>query len=263
MEIVGEGAVAFQGVLDPATGKTQGYTQLIHRPDKGTWTTTFSNDTGRLAQVVGNRVRGENTIFFIHHKEVPAGKRVTYGCIFVSIRPNKAETKHVRITVGGDKLSYDRPTATQCSRLITTKILLNSVVSTIQDLFMCADIHDLYYNNPMVDFEYMKPPLSMSSQEIIDQYNLKDLVAADGYVYVEIRKGIPRLKQAGRLVRNRRTKNLARNGYDPVPHTSSLWHHHTSDLVFSLVVEDFGIKYTQKSDANHLLKSLREDYVIT
>ena len=84
--------------------------------------------------------------------------------------------------MGGDKLSYNGPTATQCGILTATKILLNSVVSTILDIFMCTDIHDFYYNTPMVDFEYMKLPLSMFPQEIIDQYNQKDLVAADGYV---------------------------------------------------------------------------------
>ena len=142
METIGGGEVAFQGVLDPVTGKTQGYTQLIHEPKKDTWTTAFSNDIGRLAQGVGNRVKGTNKIFFIHHSEVPEGKIVTYGQIFVSIRSNKAETHRVRITVGGDKLSYDGPTATQCEILITTNILLSSVVSTILALFMCADIHD-------------------------------------------------------------------------------------------------------------------------
>ena len=194
VETVGGGSVAFQVVLDPATGKTQGYTQIIGGPDKGTWTTAFSNDIGRLAQGVGNHVKGTNTIFFIHKSKVPGGKRVTYGRIVVSIRPEKAETHQVSITVGGDKISYDGPTATQCTSLITTKILLNSVVSTILALFMCVDIHDFYYNTPMVDFEYMKLPLSMFPQDIIDQYNLKDLVAADGYVYMEIRKGMPGLK---------------------------------------------------------------------
>ena len=38
---------------------------------------------------------------------------------------------------------------------------------------------------------------------------------------------------------------------------------HTSDLVFFLVVDDFGIKYTWKADANHLLKYFEEDYEIT
>ena len=106
----------------------------------------------------------------------------------------------------------------------------------------------------------MKLPLSMFPQEIVDQYNLNDLVAAYGYGYMDIRKGMPGLKQSGRLASDHLTKNLARNRYAPVPHTPSLWRHHTSDLVFSLVVDNFGIKYTRKADADHLLKSLQEDY---
>ena len=51
-------------------------------------------------------------------------------------------------------------------------------------MFMCADIHDFYYNTPMVDFEYMKLPLSMLPQDIVKQYNLKDLVATYGYIYI-------------------------------------------------------------------------------
>ena len=88
--------------------------------------------------------------------------------------------------MGGDKLSCDGPTATQCTSLITTKILLNRIVSTILALFMCADIHNFYYSTPMVDFEYIKLPLSMFPQKIVVQYNLKDRIAADGYVYMEI-----------------------------------------------------------------------------
>ena len=76
---------------------------------------------------------------------------------------------------------------------------------------------------------------------------------------MEIRRGVPGIKQAGRLSSDRMTKNLSRNGYSPVPHTPYLWRHHTSDLVFSLVFDEFGIKYTQKADALNLLKSLRED----
>ena len=164
-DLLNSNAASVSTNLNPATGKTQGYTQLIRGPDKDTWTTSFSNDIGRLAQGVRNRVKGTNTIFFVHHSEVPAGKRVTYGQVFMSIRPNKDETHRVRITVGGDKLSYDGPTARQCASLITTTILLNSVVSTILALFMCADIQNFYYNTPMVDFEYMKLPLRISPKK--------------------------------------------------------------------------------------------------
>ena len=79
VETLGEVFVAFQGILDPAIGKNQGYTQLIRGPNKDTCTIAFSNDIGRLAQGVGNRIKGTNTIFFVHHSKVPTGKRVTYG----------------------------------------------------------------------------------------------------------------------------------------------------------------------------------------
>ena len=45
--------------------------------------------------------------------------------------------------MGCDMISYEGTTATQCVRLITTKVLINSYVSTILEKFMCADIHDL------------------------------------------------------------------------------------------------------------------------
>ena len=62
MDDVGEGTVAFQQVLDPATGKTQGYMQMIRGPNKDTWTIAFSNDIGRLAQGVCNHIKGTKTI---------------------------------------------------------------------------------------------------------------------------------------------------------------------------------------------------------
>ena len=96
----------------------------------------------------------------------------------------------------------------------------------------------------MVDSEYMKLPLRMFPQDIVQQYSLEDIVAADGYVYMEIIKEIPGLKQAGILASDQLTKNLSRNGYAPVTHTPSLWRHHISDFVFYLVVNNFGIKYT-------------------
>ena len=84
----------------------------------------------------------------------------------------------------------------------------------------------------MVDFEHMKLPLSMFPQEIVQQYNLQDLVAVDGYIYMEIRKGMPGLKQAERLASDHLTKNLSINGYSPVNHTPSIRCHHMSTLVF-------------------------------
>ena len=39
--------------------------------------------------------------------------------------------------------------------------------------------------------EYMKLYISQIPKEIIDQYNLNDIVSPDRWVYIDIRKGIP------------------------------------------------------------------------
>jgi hypothetical protein len=123
---------------------------------------------------------------------------VTYGRLVSSIRPTKSETHHVRVTIGGDKLDYPGVTSTQCASLTTTKCHLNSTISTPNAKYIVLDIKDFYYGTPMERYKYMKLPLKLIPQEVIDQYNLLDLVSV-GYVYIEIRKGMPGLKQAGRI----------------------------------------------------------------
>ena len=63
---------------------------------------------------------------------------------------------------------------------------------------MFADIANFYLNNPMNRYEYMKLPLDIIPEEIIQQYNLRKL-AHKGLVYMEIQKGMYELPQAGKL----------------------------------------------------------------
>jgi hypothetical protein len=60
---------------------------------------------------------------------------------------------------------------------------------------MMMDINNYYLGTPLPRFEYMKMLLSRSPEEIIQNYNLNAL-AVDGWVYIEIRKGMYGLKQA-------------------------------------------------------------------
>ena len=70
------------------------------------------------------------TIFFINHNQVPQGRKVTYGKKECTIRPTKAEVHRVRLTVGGNCLEYPGNPSSQCASLITTKLLINSTIST-------------------------------------------------------------------------------------------------------------------------------------
>jgi hypothetical protein len=93
------------------------------------------------------------------------------------------------------------------------------------------------------------------------EYDLAGLVH-NGAVYCEIRKGMYGLPQAGRIANDRLTKFLEPHGYTPVAVTPGLWKHHTRDITFTLVVDDFGVKYTDKNDAEHLMACLKENYVV-
>jgi hypothetical protein len=85
-------------------------------------------------------------------------------------------------------------------------------------------------------------------------------ISHNGYVYVRIEKGMYGLPQAGRLANDRLVKFLAPHGYRPVPITPGLWEHETRPTKFTLVVDDFGIKYCAETDAQHLLATLAKQY---
>ena len=52
-------------------------------------------------------------------------------------------------------------------------------------------------------------------------------------------------------------------GYFPVSFTEGLWKHDTNDTIFTLVVDDFFIKYTYEANAEHFLNTPRKKYSIT
>jgi hypothetical protein len=80
-------------------------------------------------------------------------------------------------------------------------------------------------------------------------------------VYVEIKKGMYGLKQAGIIANQRLTQHLAQYGYYPTPRTPGLWKHATRPVVFCLVINDFaGIKYVGKQHADHLIQALQDLY---
>jgi hypothetical protein len=54
-------------------------------------------------------------------------------------------------------------------------------------------------------------------------------------------------------------RNLAKDGYQPTQHTHDLWKHDTRPISFSLVVDDFGVKYVGREHAEHCL-TLEWDY---
>jgi hypothetical protein len=105
-------------------------------------------------------------------------------------------------------------------------------------------------------------PLASIPQSIIDQYALADK-AQKGLVLVEISKGMYGLPQSGILAFNQLKTHLATHDYAPCTQTPGFWTHSTRDITFSLVVHNFGIKYTNLNNAVRLLTDLEEMYTVT
>jgi hypothetical protein len=238
------------------------YRQLITDPaTKEHWLQSSSNEFARLAQGLGN-TKGTDTIFFIHAHQVPKGKKVTYARFVCELRPHKAEIHRTRITVGGNLIEYAGNVSTRTADLTTVKCLLNSTISTPGAKFLCLDIKNFYLGTPVDVFEYMRIPIDLIPENIIQHYNLREKVK-DGYIYVEIQQGMYGLPQAGILANKLLQTNLATAGYAPTPHTPGLWKHHTRPVTFSLIVDDFGAKYVGQEHAHHLITALKCNYEIS
>ena len=108
----------------------------------------------------------------------------------------------------------------------------------------------------------MKLTLDFIPEEIIQQYNFRKL-AHKVFVYMDIQKGMYGLPQAGKIANDKLKLHLAKFGYKPEPITQGLWQHQTRPLWFSLVVDDFGIKYELQEDITNLLDSLKTIYKIS
>jgi hypothetical protein len=157
--------------------------------------------------------------------------------------------------VGGDRLNYYGDVATSTADITTFKILINSTLSAEDAAMMMMDIKNYYLGTPLPLFEYMKMLLSRFPEEIIQKYNLNAL-AVDGWVYIEIRKGMYGLKQAGLLANQLLQTRLAPFGYYPARHTPRLWLHQTRPISFTLVLDDFAVKYFGKQHVDHLWNAL-------
>jgi hypothetical protein len=146
--------------------------------------------------------------------------------------------------------------------ITTFKILINSTLSTADAAMIMMDIKNYYLGTPLPRFEYMKTLLSRFPGEIVDKYNL-GAIAIDGWVHIEIRKGMYGLKHAGLLANQLFQTRLAPFGYYPARHTPCLWMHKTRPIAFSLVVDDFAVKYVGKQHADNLRNALLKSYELT
>ena len=137
---------------------------------------------------------------------------------------------------------------------------INSTLPRPNRKYCSFDVKNFYLNTPMERYEYMKIPIAQIPEEIINEYKLRNKVHTDGTVYIEFRKGMYGLPQAGMLANKLLKRRLAQHGYYEVRHTPGYWRHMWRPIDFTLVVDDFGVGYEKNEHALHLLQTLRKYY---
>jgi hypothetical protein len=141
----------------------------------------------RLAQGEEGVTIGTNTIFFLSHDKIrciPKDRVITYARIVIDHRLQKDDPNRVRITVGGNLIDYPYKLTIRTADMVSTKIMWKNVISTPGAKFGGADIKNMYLETPLDRYEYMKMPMRLIPNDIIEHYGLQEK-ALNGYVYME------------------------------------------------------------------------------
>ena len=126
-------------------------------------------------------------------------KDATNGHVVVDLQARENNLYQTRLTVGDNCSVYLKAYDTPMVNLLIIKLLHNSTVSTQGATFMTIDIKDVYLNTPMDRFEYRKLKLDNMPEDFVARYNLGSKADKHNQVYVEIRRGMHGLPQAGLL----------------------------------------------------------------
>ena len=70
------------------------------------------------------------------------------------------------MTVGGNLVKYPGKVATNVADLITTKLLINQIISNLKQRVATTNIKNFYLNNNLPTTEYMRIPVNIIPEDI-------------------------------------------------------------------------------------------------
>jgi hypothetical protein len=169
--------------------------------------------------------------------------------------------RRARGTGGGDRCFVNYPVSTATCPLSVFKIILHATVSE-NACFGTADITDFYLGSPMPSPEFIIMPADLFSPAALDKVGATPFIQTDRkgkrFFYCAVEKTMPGFRQAGFHAHHQLIDVLKADGYYQVQ--PCLFTHHTDNIYFGLVVDDFGIKYTNPADFDRLIACLNRHY---
>jgi hypothetical protein len=175
--------------------------------------------------------------------------------------------RRVRGTAGGDRVTVPYCCSTATASMLLVKKILNAVASE-HSFFGMLNVANFYYGAdiPEAHCPSLRIPLQHYPSDLLYELGLTDFVRTDRagnpYVYADVKKCIPGLPQSGLLSQLRLISHLESHGYFETD-TPMLFRHVSRPISFTLVVDDFGVKYSDITDYNHLRRILELQYEVT
>jgi hypothetical protein len=160
-------------------------------------------------------------------------------------------------------MNYPGKVATPTADMLVAKMLFNNVISARGARFMTMDIFNFYSMTPLHRPEFIRMKLSNILDEIIDKYKLQNKTTPSGSIYIVANRSMYGLPQSGLIANELLEKRLNKHSDQQSKLVPGLWRHDTRPVQFTLVVDDFGIKYVGKEHAMHLKKVLELHYKLT
>ncbi len=199
------------------------------------------------------------TMQFMKWADRPKDRTTSYYNPQVKVKqtPTGDLDRRVRGTYGGNITDFNGLRSSWTADLQTVKILLNATIS--EDAFLVAiDIKDFYLATPSPKKEYMRIHRNQLPVDILTTY-ASQIDWHNDHALVQVNNTIYGLPYAGRESAAKVTALLSRHGYLST-NTPCLFRHVTSGVTFTLVVDDYLVKFSSKADAEHLIAILELEY---
>jgi hypothetical protein len=125
------------------------------------------------------------------------------------------------MTAGGDKLDYPGDPSAPTVSMLNAKSHINSTISDAKHgaQHLGLDIKNYFLGTPMAYYQYICVPQLVIPEEVWDNSRYHIHITDDGYVYLEVRRGMYGLKEAAIIAFNQLVKKLAPSGYKPMAFT--------------------------------------------
>ena len=165
--------------------------------------------------------------------------------------------RRVRGVGGGDRCYVDYPVATHTCPMSVFKILLHATVSE-NSHFGSLDLTDFFLGSLMPAPEYLIIMAAQFTPALLDTLGITPFLQTDSkgrsYFFTEVSKTMYGFRQAGFHANEQVIAHLLSHGYYQTQ--PCLFTHTTDPIVFCLVVDDYGVKYTHVAQFHRLVDCL-------